>query len=107
MEPRFYLKLCAKDKPLLDALTRFFGCGTVYIQRDKRPRHVLCYRYEVGNKHDLLERIIPFFQKFPPKSPSKRRDFAGFSEAMSFVLRGEHFTENGIEKLSAIKQTMH
>ncbi len=107
MEPRFYLKLRAEDKNILDTLVQFFGCGTVYIQRDYRPRHVLCYRYEVGNIHDLKERIIPFFQTFPPKFPSKRRDFEAFCEAIFIVSTGAHFTENGIEKLSVIKQTMH
>ena len=107
MEPRFYLKLRAEDKDLLDALARFFGCGTVYIQRDSRPRHSLCYRYEVGNRKDLLEKILPFFMKFPPKSTSKRRDFEAFCKAMTIVCAGAHFTEEGIKKLSALKQTMH
>ena len=107
MEPRFYLKLRAEDKAILDALQRFFDCGTVYIQRDQRPHHSLCYRFEVGNRTDLREKIIPFFKKFPLKSPSKQRDFRAFCKAMDIVLAGKHFSEEGVRALSMIKRTMH
>lgn len=107
MEARFYLKLRAEDKSLLDALKIFFDCGKVYEQKDRRPGHSLCFRYEIGNKSDLREIIVPFFQKFPLKSPSKLRDFEAFCKAMEIVFAGEHFTEEGIDKLTAIKQLMH
>mgnify|MGYP001611697546 CR=1 FL=1 len=107
MEPRFYLKLQAEDKELLDALQRFFGCGKVYIQKDHRPRHSLCYRFEVGNRSDLREKIIPFFTRYPLQSPSKQRDFRAFCKAMTIVFAGTHFTKEGLKQLSAIKQTMH
>jgi hypothetical protein len=107
MEPRFTLKLRAEDRNILLALQQFFQCGAVYIQRDRRPGHSLCYRFEVGRRGDLREKIIPFFKRFPPKSPSKQRDFRAFCEAMNIVFAGRHCTEEGMEKLSVIKQTMH
>jgi hypothetical protein len=107
MEPRFYLKLRAEDKKLLESLNHFFGCGSVYIQKDHRPGHSLCYRFEVGNRSDLKEKIIPFFQKHLPKSPSKLRDFRAFCEAMKIVFADEHFESEGITKLAKIKAGMH
>lgn len=107
MEPRFYLKLRAEDKTLLDALQGFFSCGKVYIQNDRRPRHSLCYRFEVGNRRNLREKVLPFFLKNPPKTPSKLRDFHAFCEAMEIVFAGRHLSEEGIAKLSAIKAVMH
>ena len=107
MEPRFYLKLRAEDKELLDALMHFFGCGKVYIQKDRRPNHSLCFRFEVGNKNDLQEKIIPFFTKYALQSPSKRRDFKAFCAAMNIIRAGKHFTKEGIMRLSDIKRTMH
>jgi len=38
-EPRFYLKLVEKDKKILYELKKFFGCGNVYFQKDKRENH--------------------------------------------------------------------
>ena len=107
IELRFYLKLRKEDKDILDALKCFFRCGNVYVQRDRRPRHTDCYRYEVGAIKSLREVIIPFFQRFPLKSPSKLRDFTAFCKAMEVVEEKNHFTEEGIKKLTSLKKIMH
>ena len=44
IEPKFYLKLIEKDKEILYGLQKFFGCGSVYFQKDNRPNHQNCYR---------------------------------------------------------------
>lgn len=107
IEPRFYLKLRAEDKELLDALRNFFKCGKVYIQRDQRPNHSLCYRFEVGNRLDLFNTIIPFFERHQLKSKSKRRDFKLFCHAMYLIADGAHLKKEGIEKLLLLKSKMH
>ncbi|MBU0458492.1 LAGLIDADG family homing endonuclease [Patescibacteria group bacterium] len=107
VEPRFYLKLKAEDKDLLDALKDFFNCGKVYIQRDRRPRHSLCYRFEVWNKTDLIEIIIPFFKKNSLRSPSRIRDFNIFCKAMRIIARSDHRTEKGLNELISLKKMMH
>ena len=62
VEPRFYLKLIEKDKEILYSLKKYFGCGNVYFQPDKRENHQDCYRFEVANRNDLEKIIIPFFK---------------------------------------------
>ena len=66
VEPRFFLKLNEKDKKVLYELRKFFGCGNVYFQKDNRPNHRDCYRYEVSNRKDLNKTVIPFFVKDVP-----------------------------------------
>jgi hypothetical protein len=61
VEPKFYIKLIEKDKDILYKLKEFFSCGIVYFQKDDRPNHQNCYRYEVYNRTDLIKTIIPFF----------------------------------------------
>ncbi len=107
VEPRFYLKLVAHDREILEALQRFFGCGNVYFQKDNRKNHQHCYRFEVTNRHDLNLVIIPFFRKNLPKFPSKRKDFDIFCDLMERINRGEHLTDRGLETLYRIKQQMH
>ena len=80
VELRFSLKLRHQDKEVLDKLQRFFGCGRVYIQNDKRANHSLCYRFEVQNKKEIIEKIIPFFEQNPPKIQSRKRDFELFKQ---------------------------
>ncbi len=107
VEPRFYLKLTEEDKPILEDLKKFFKCGNVYFQGDKRANHKDCYRYEVANQHDLATIIIPFFIKHQPHFPSKLRDFKIFFKMMQIIRQKEHLTDDGYKKLWKLKQTMH
>ena len=107
VEPRFYLKLIEKDKPVLDELKKFFNCGNVYFQKDNRKNHQHCYRFEVANRKDLTEIIIPFFRENQLKFPSKRKDFKIFRDLMKRINKGEHLTPDGLSNLHRIKQEMH
>ncbi len=106
-EPKFYIKLVEKDKDILCALKEFFGCGSVYFQKDTRPNHQNCFRYEVYNRDDLRKIIIPFFQKNKLKFVSKRNDFEIFCELMEMMKNEKHRTKSGLRKMFALKQTMH
>ena len=107
VEPKFYLKLIEKDKKILYQLKDFFGCGSVYFQKDTRPNHQNCYRYEVYNRNDLKSVIIPFFQKYILKFPSKKKDFDIFCKMFSMIDTGEHLKDSGLKKLYSLKQHMH
>jgi hypothetical protein len=101
VEMRFSVKLRHHDKEILYALKKYFGCGNVYVQRDKRANHTECYRFEVANSKDLSEKIIPWFEKNPPMLPSRKRDFGLFRQIMS--VKKTHDTE----KIKALKEKMH
>ena len=107
IEPRFYIKLIEKDKAVLDALRDYFGCGSVYYQKDNRKNHQNCYRYEVYKRDDLVRVIIPFFKKHQLKLFSKRNDFNTFCVLMEMIQNKDHQTDKGLQKMFAIKQTMH
>jgi len=107
VEPKFYLKLIEKDKDILYRLQQFFGCGSVYFQKDSRPNHQNCYRYEVYRKDDLTNIVIPFFKKHKLQLVSKRKDFDTFCILLGMINRKEHSTNDGLRKMFAIKQTMH
>ena len=107
VEPKFYVKLIEKDKEILYGLQKFFGCGSVYFQKDTRPRHQNCYRYEVFRRDDLLKVIIPFFKDHSLQFPSKQKDFNLFCELMKGIADKGHATASGLRKLYRIKQEMH
>jgi hypothetical protein len=107
MEPKFYLKLVAEDKDILYQLKQHFGCGNVYLQRDKRPNHQDCYRYEVTKRKDLQDIIIPFFRSNPVKFATKQRDFKIFCKIMAAISKNKHLTSSGLTELYRLKQKMH
>lgn len=103
VELKFSLKLRHQDKEILDELKNFFGCGNVYIQRDKRANHSLCYRFEVQNKKEILEKVLPFFEKNSPKLPSRLKDFELFKEIVSLTMQ----KPLNLSQIQNLKQQMH
>lgn len=103
IELKFSVKLRAQDKCILDQLKEFFGCGNVYVQRDARPNHSTCYRYEVQKRADIQERIIPFFMQHQLRFPSKQRDFALFC---TIVELSTH-KQLDMFQIRKLKQCMH
>ncbi len=106
-EPRFYIKLIEKDKDILYELKNYFGCGNVYFQKDTRPNHQNCYRFEVTNRDNLEKIIIPFFKKNKLRFNSKQNDFKLFCNLMERVKKGEHLTNIGLNEMLKIKKLMH
>lgn len=103
VELKFSLKLRHQDREILDELQKFFGCGKVYIQRDKRKNHSLCYRFEVQNKKEIFEKIIPFFEENPPKIQSRRRDFELFKEIVELLKQDSP----DFRRIRFLKEQMH
>jgi hypothetical protein len=106
-EPKFYIKFIEKDKKILYELKKYFGCGKIYFQKDSRPNHKNCYRYEVIRRKDLEKIIIPFFQKYKLKLPSKKKDFNLFCKIFKRIQKGDHLNKNKLKILYKIKQNMH
>ena len=107
VEPKFYLKLTEEDKEILYKLQKFFKCGSVYFQKDTRPNHKNCYRYEVYNRDDINKIIIPFFKQNELKFSTKKRDFKIFCELMEMINKNDHLEKVGLRKMFDLKQTMH
>ena len=103
VELKFSLKLRYQDKEMLEELQKFFGCGKVYIQRDKRANHSLCYRFEVQNKKEIIEKIIPFFKQNSPKIQSRKRDFELFRQ----IAELSQNDSVDLEKIEQLKSQMH
>lgn len=107
VEPRFFLKLIEKDKKILDELKKFFGCGNVYFQKDTRPNHQNCYRFEVANRKHLETIIIPFFKSNSLRLRSKKSDFEMFCRIFKMIMKNDHLKDSGLRRIYALKQTMH
>ena len=103
VELKFSLKLRHQDKEILEQLQQFFGCGKVYFQKDERPNHTDCYRFEVNNKKDIIEKIIPFFNINSPKIQSRKQDFKLFKE-IAELSQKDNFDITAIQNL---KNQMH
>jgi hypothetical protein len=90
----------------LHELHEFFGVGQVIINNryDNHREHL--HRYVVRRRADLLETVIPFFQRHPLRS-SKREDFEKFVRCVELVVAGLHRTPAGLIEIAEIVQTMN
>jgi hypothetical protein len=103
---RFVVTQGASSRHCLEELNRFFGVGRLSVNhRNDNHREHLC-QYIVGRRSDLLERIIPFFQRHPLRT-SKQQDFEKFARCMAIVQGGRHLTREGLVEIAQIAETMN
>ena len=98
--PEFTVVQHQVDEQVLYALKAYFGCGVVRKNHGTR----LCYR--VRGHENLRSKIIPFFEKHQLKT-RKRIDFAKFRKVVLLMEKKEHLSQDGLEKIRQIKQTMN
>jgi LAGLIDADG endonuclease len=103
---RFIVTQGERSRRCLEELREFFGVGRIYVNRrhDNHREH-LC-QYIVGRRKDLLETIIPFFQRHPLRT-SKQEDFEKFTMCMEIVDSGRHLTRQGLVEIARITETMN
>lgn len=103
----FHLKMQERDRDLLEKVRNTIGCGEVYFQKELRANHCQCYRYTVSAERDIQEIVIPFFKRYPLQSASKSASFDIFCKIAGLVKEKKHLTQEGIEKIIALKSRMN
>jgi hypothetical protein len=87
-------------RELPELLRSVFGVGTV------RDRGDGIHYFEVTRPRDLFERVFPFFEQFPLRSP-KEGDLAIFREIAELVLSGRHLSTRGIGDILILRSPMN
>jgi LAGLIDADG endonuclease len=102
----FSVTQAASSAAALEELHEFFGVGRIYRNQrhDNHREHLLQYR--VARRDDLLEVIIPFFERHPLRT-AKRADFEKFSACVRRTASGSHLTAPGLLEIVEIAQTMN
>lgn len=79
-----------KERGILAIIKNHLGCGTIRFRNDG------VWVYEVDNKDMLINKIIPFFSKFPFLSDKKKKDFSRFKKLVSIVYTNKSKTYDDI-----------
>jgi hypothetical protein len=103
----FHIKMNEKDREVLEKVRNTLECGGVYFQKEQRRNHTQCYRYTVNANRDILGKIIPFFERYPLQSASKRRNFELFRAIGKIVEERRHLTREGIAQVRKLKEQMN
>jgi len=103
---QFVVTQGAKSIECLQMMQRYFGVGRLHCNRryDNHKEHL--YQLVVSKRSDLLETIIPFFQRYPLRT-SKHSDFEKFVRCMRIIQTNAHITHRGLLEIVEIMQTMN
>jgi len=77
----------------------YLNCGSVYTYLEEA-------QYMVINTEDLVERIIPFFDKYKILGV-KNLDYQNFKKVIELVKNKEHLTTEGLDKILELKESMN
>lgn len=99
----FCIELREDDREILEAIQRTLECGSIYslnfgrykgyAKKKWRP-HV---KYRVSNQTDIIQKIIPFFNKYPLFG-KKQKVFEVYSRIVEKIRNKEHLTPSGLEE---------
>jgi hypothetical protein len=101
LRPSFSVSQNEDKRQVLDLIREYFGCG--YIRRDYSDRTV---KFEIRDHNDLMERVIPHFDRFPFLS-AKRNDFELFRKICERINRKKHLRREGFIEILNLAYLMN
>ena len=89
-----------KEGVLLGLIKDTLKCGAI------RSRNDGVYAFEVRSIDDILQKIIPFFNRFTLLSKEKKETFMVFSEIAKMMKNGEHLKPDGLKEILKLRRLM-
>jgi hypothetical protein len=100
--PEFHVSQNGDRAQVLELIRERLGCGYVKPNSTRDRALVLVVR----NREDLLERVIPFFERYPMLS-AKQADFEKFACVVRGLAQGHHRTVAGFNELLELALSMN
>jgi hypothetical protein len=90
-----------RDRIILALIKHTLGCGRLRTRKDG-----VVY-YEVTSVTMLVEKIIPFFNKFGFLSQSKKRNFSIFKQIVFKMHKKEHLNQKGLREILELREQLN
>ena len=101
VRPSFSISQHKRNLKLLNEIRDYFKAGGIrYSKRDGN------YKYEVRSIKDLVQKVIPHFEKYPLKS-NKLADFLIFKEVCGLIFTSRHLNKKYLVKIIAMSYKMN
>lgn len=101
VRPSFSVSQNKDRSEVLRLFQETLDCGTIRPDRSDQT-----FKFETRNLETLIEKVIPFFKRFPLKS-SKNKDFELFSEVCLMMNKGKHLNKTGLKKIIRLATQMN
>lgn len=103
VDPEFFLYQHQSGRPLLELAQQTLGTGKIFAQHGN-PQVLV---YGVVSRRSLVEKVVPFFERYVVPFSSKREAFEGFKEILQRMDHKEHQTPEGLCRIVRIAYTMN
>ncbi len=90
-----------RDVTNLLLLQKHLQCGRLQKRSDG------IHYFVVTNYIEIVERVFPFFERFPFQSESKIRNFRLFKQIARVVYSGEHLARAGFMKIVELREKLN
>ncbi len=101
IRPSFAVAQNFDRREVLDLMQKYFKCG--FMRRDYGDKTL---KFEVRKIDDLLDKIIPHFEKFPLLS-TKQKDFILFAEICRKIKNQKHLFSDGVKDIIKLSYQMN
>jgi LAGLIDADG endonuclease len=101
VRPSFSVSQNGDRAEVLHALKAYFGCGSIRPDRSDKT-----LKWETRRLEDLLERVVPHFERYPLLS-GKRLDFERFAAVCRLMADGAHRRRAGLIEIVELARAMN
>lgn len=71
----FDIQMATRDRAIIELLKSYLGCGVLRQIRPREPHHLPVVGYSVSRERDLLDRVIPFSDRFLLTESAKQKQY--------------------------------
>jgi hypothetical protein len=101
VRPSFSVSQNGDRAEVLQLIKMYFGCGSIRPDRSDRT-----LKWETRRLEDLLERVIPHFERFPLLS-GKQYDFGRFAFICRLMAGSAHRSRDGLIEIVELARMMN
>ncbi len=103
--PEFHINQSYLRLEILETIKKYFDCGYLKQNHVKNKKDDT-YVFVVRNRDDLIDKIIPFFEKYNFIS-DKQKSFTIFKQIVFLMQSGAHSNRAGIKKIINLAYKMN
>jgi hypothetical protein len=101
VRPGFSVSQNGDRAEVLHAIKAYFGCGSIRPDRSDQT-----LKWETRRLEDILERIVPHFERFPLLS-GKQYDFVRFASVCRLMAEDAHLRRDGLIEIVELASGMN
>ena len=95
VDPEFFVYQHESGRRLLENCQELFHTGKIY----PKPQNEQVLVYGVTSRQSIMEKVIPYFEKYVVPYSAKTETFYRFKEICDLMEGGEHKTAQGLIKI--------